>query len=271
MGYPTYQDLTEALHNPEFVQALTARTMPPNGVDDEMKPWSISLAPAVMSSLEPAFDPEQHAIFIIMGSNVSAIAQADPGYTKSLARNPNIRDGVGAYTWFGAHVLQLVASPSDRLTFVAVTMSANEENGLVITASASVRIACRVASLLSQETLAHLIAQHAHELNRQYCRALGDDSQPEWEDAPDWQKDSAIAGVKMHLANPEATPEDSHISWYAAKEADGWVYGEVKDPEAKTHPCMVPYAELPEQQRAKDYLFRSTVHQLAELLKPLTF
>jgi hypothetical protein len=105
-----------------------------------------------------------------------------------------------------------------------------------------------------------LIAMAAHEANRAYCLALGDLSQLLWDDAPDWQKDSAIAGVNMHLANPNATPEDSHASWLAEKVAAGWVYGPVKDAEKKQHPCCVPYAELPADQKAKDYIFRGVVH-----------
>lgn len=109
------------------------------------------------------------------------------------------------------------------------------------------------------------IASVCHEINRAYCAAYGDVSQPSWDEAPAWQKDSAMNGVQMHLNNPDATPEDSHASWYAQKEAEGWVYGEVKDPEAKTHHCMVPYLELPVEQRAKDYLFRATVHAVAKV------
>lgn len=109
------------------------------------------------------------------------------------------------------------------------------------------------------------IARAAHEINRAYCAALGDTTQPAWEDAPDWQKGSALAGVDMHLANPDATPEDSHASWLAQKLAEGWKYGPVKDVAKKEHPCCVPYEELPTEQKAKDYLFRRTVHLFAEL------
>lgn len=107
-----------------------------------------------------------------------------------------------------------------------------------------------------------LIAAIAHEMNRAYCASLGDTSQPAWDDAPEWQRKSAIMGVEMHLANPNATPEQSHESWLAQKVAEGWTYGEVKDPENKKHPCCVPYAELQQEQKAKDYIFRATVHQL---------
>lgn len=109
------------------------------------------------------------------------------------------------------------------------------------------------------------IAMAAHEVNRAYCASLGDDSQAPWADAPEWQQASALAGVKMHLANPDATPENSHESWLAAKQADGWKYGPVKDAEKKEHPCFMPYADLPAEQKTKDYLFRGVVHALKDL------
>ena len=97
----------------------------------------------------------------------------------------------------------------------------------------------------------------AHEANRAYCLALGDLSQPSWEDAPEWQKSSARNGVKGALSGN--TPEQSHESWLAEKKATGWAYGPVKDPEAKLHPCFVPYSELPSAQRAKDSIFITVV------------
>lgn len=109
------------------------------------------------------------------------------------------------------------------------------------------------------------IARMCHEVNRAYCASMGDTSQPAWEDAPDWQKDSARNGVRMHLANPGATPEDSHRSWMAEKLQDGWKWGPAKNPETKEHHCMVPYELLPPEQRAKDYLFRGVVHAMGGL------
>jgi len=110
-----------------------------------------------------------------------------------------------------------------------------------------------------------VIAQVAHEINRAYCASLGDVSQAAWSDAPEWQRQSAMAGVAMHIANPTATPADSHASWLAEKIAAGWIYGPVKDADKKEHPCCVPYDELPAEQKAKDYLFRAVVHQLVAI------
>lgn len=106
------------------------------------------------------------------------------------------------------------------------------------------------------------IARVCHEVNRAYCAALGDLSQPKWEDAPQWQRDSAHNGVMLHMGDPHAGPEASHKAWMVEKLAAGWVYGEVKDPEAKTHPCLVPFSDLPREQQAKDFLFRAVVHAL---------
>lgn len=108
-------------------------------------------------------------------------------------------------------------------------------------------------------------ARAAHEVNRAYCLATGDTSQPSWDDAPDWQKSSARNGVVGALAGN--TPEQSHEDWLAEKRAGGWTYGPTKDPDAKTHPCMVPYADLPREQQMKDHLFLATVLAMAEALK----
>jgi hypothetical protein len=107
------------------------------------------------------------------------------------------------------------------------------------------------------------IAAVCHEANRMYCFTIGDQSQPSWDDAPDWQKKSAEEGVVFHLnalnSGVKPTPSASHDSWLAEKERDGWKYGPVKDAEKKEHPCYVPYDQLPLNQRMKDYIFSSIV------------
>ena len=99
----------------------------------------------------------------------------------------------------------------------------------------------------------------AHQANKALCELHGDFSQRDWDDSPDWQKESARAGVLAVTENKSITPEQTHESWLKAKEKDGWVYGDVKDAEKKTHPCMKPYSELPKDQRQKDYLFINVV------------
>jgi 8-oxo-dGTP pyrophosphatase MutT (NUDIX family) len=80
------------------------------------------------------------------------------------------------------------------------------------------------------------------------------------ENAPDWQKTSAVNGVAYHLTHKDATPQNSHENWLKDKEADGWKWGPVKDAEKKEHPCFTPYDMLPQAQKTKDFLFRTVVH-----------
>lgn len=101
------------------------------------------------------------------------------------------------------------------------------------------------------------VAKICHEANKAYCESLGDNSQVSWEEAPEWQRESAIKGVDFNLLNPNAPASASHDSWLEVKRADGWKYGEVKDADKKEHPCFVPYEQLPESQKAKDHLFKA--------------
>lgn len=115
---------------------------------------------------------------------------------------------------------------------------------------------------MTNEETFEAAAKVAHMANKAWCEANGDTSQPDWENAPDWQRSSAINGAKFHAENPEAGDSASHDSWMKEKVDAGWVYGAVKDPEEKTHPCIVPFNELPKHQQVKDTIFRSVVHAI---------
>ena len=119
----------------------------------------------------------------------------------------------------------------------------------------------QIAALIVEQRIEE-IARVAHEVNRAYCQALGDFSQTPWDEAPEWQRQSTIEGVKLHLDNRSADPSASHVAWMERKKSEGWIYGTVKDEEAKTHPCMVPFASLPQHQQAKDFIFRQIVHSV---------
>jgi hypothetical protein len=111
------------------------------------------------------------------------------------------------------------------------------------------------------------IARVCHEVNKAYCESIGDNSQVCWEDAPEWQRNSALLGVELHLSDPNAGPQASHLSWMRQKVDEGWVYGPVKDAESKTHPCLLDFEHLPKEQQAKDYIFRAVVLALEGELK----
>lgn len=107
------------------------------------------------------------------------------------------------------------------------------------------------------------IARVCHEANRAIQHATGDPNpSPAWNDAPDWQQESAVDGVVK--AQEGATPRELHESWCEFKTKDGWVWGPIKDEDAKTHPCLVDYDELPESQRVKDHVFSAIVDTLTD-------
>lgn len=128
-----------------------------------------------------------------------------------------------------------------------------------------------------KENIVRQIAEMSHWANKAWCHMNGDSSQPDWEGTPDWQRESAINGVKFHLDNPHAGPEDSHESWYREKLEAGWKYGPVKDPEKKEHPCMVAHKELDPTQQLKDNIYAGVVKGMlkfyldrGDIKRPLT-
>ena len=113
------------------------------------------------------------------------------------------------------------------------------------------------------DEVVEMIARVCHEANRAYQTALGEEviSDP-WDDQDEETRESARDGVRNALQNG-ALPGQSHENWIKFKTEAGWTWGPKKDFEAKTHPDLVPFDELPEDQKTKDYLFTGIVRALA--------
>ncbi len=107
------------------------------------------------------------------------------------------------------------------------------------------------------------ISRTVHEAVRAWAAAHGQDSIPHWNRAPAWMRDSTRESVEFTLDHPEAPHSAQHDQWMAQKKRDGWVWGEVKDADRKTHPMLVAYEELPDMERRKDALFKAIVQALA--------
>ena len=111
-----------------------------------------------------------------------------------------------------------------------------------------------------------MIAMACHGANAAYAGSLGEKPAPPWDKMDEAHKQARCRDV-LHIAeNPDLGDEAAHKSWMEAKLKEGWVFGEQKDAEKKTHPCLVPYAELPKEQQFKDALFRAIVLSLAPVL-----
>ena len=50
----------------------------------------------------------------------------------------------------------------------------------------------------------------------------------------------------------EKIAENVHEVWSKGRIAEGWTYGEKRDDNKKETPCLVPYSELPENEKEYD-------------------
>jgi ryanodine receptor 2 len=50
----------------------------------------------------------------------------------------------------------------------------------------------------------------------------------------------------------EQLAENAHDNWAKLRMAQGWTWGPARDDKAKKHPCLVPYAELPDSEKQYD-------------------
>lgn len=116
---------------------------------------------------------------------------------------------------------------------------------------------------MNNKDLEH-IASVAHEANRAFCKTLGDTNHRSWEEATEWQRQASLDMVKNIIENPDITAEQTHEQWMKFKLDTGWSYGITKDENKKLHPSLVPYAELPRDEKLKDHLFRSVVIALLQ-------
>lgn len=70
------------------------------------------------------------------------------------------------------------------------------------------------------------------------------------------------------LALSEEIAKNTHEVWAAGRIADGWTYGPVRDDAAKKHPCLIPYEELSEEEKAYD---RATSFETLKLVVKLGY
>ncbi len=54
------------------------------------------------------------------------------------------------------------------------------------------------------------------------------------------------------LSLREQVAEHIHDTWAAGRLSEGWVYGPTLDKEKLTHPCLIPYDQLPESEKEYD-------------------
>lgn len=113
----------------------------------------------------------------------------------------------------------------------------------------------KLAERENYDAIVETAAKAAYAANVKYCKTIGDVKPVPFEEC----KTSMINGVLFIIGNQDAGDSAQHENWLKQKVSEGWVYGKVKDAKKKTHPCLVPFDQLPKEQQHKDTLFRETV------------
>ena len=105
------------------------------------------------------------------------------------------------------------------------------------------------------------IAKVCHAANKAFCEVNGDFSHLDWEDLSEDAKDTYVQAVRWQW-KMGLSPEEQHDFWVKSKLQDGWIWGKVKDVEKKIHPSLIPWSELPLDEKFKDHLFVNIVKAL---------
>ena len=66
----------------------------------------------------------------------------------------------------------------------------------------------------------------------------------------------------------EKIAENVHDNWALGRIGQGWTYGENRDDVLKTHPCLVPYSDLAEEEKLFD---RNTALETLKLIVALGY
>ena len=66
----------------------------------------------------------------------------------------------------------------------------------------------------------------------------------------------------------EQMAKNVHEVWARSRIEQGWTYGEERSDALKQHPCLIPYEELPEVEKAYD---RDTALETLKLISKLGF
>lgn len=111
-----------------------------------------------------------------------------------------------------------------------------------------------------------VIAMAAHAANQEVRAALGQKVVP-WQHLDKDAQESILAGVRYIQEYVKdgysPTPEQCHAAWMAKKVADGWKFGLIQSALDKTHPNLVAFDKLEEEEQAKDRLFLAIVLALS--------
>lgn len=115
---------------------------------------------------------------------------------------------------------------------------------------------------LSEDDILELILTVVHNANA-VLKKINGEKHEELADMEPARRAGIKAAIKYALEN-DTTPEESHNKWLEAQENLGYKYGIEIDRDKLLHPCMVPYYQLPAEQKLKDDMFVAIIQSFKE-------
>lgn len=106
------------------------------------------------------------------------------------------------------------------------------------------------------------IARVVHAAIRTWSAAHGQTDILDWDEAPQWMKDSTRRSVRYVLNHPNSGAGAQHRQWMDQRLSEGWVFGPERDEALKTNPMLVPFDDLPLVEQKKDDLVSAIVNAL---------
>jgi hypothetical protein len=108
------------------------------------------------------------------------------------------------------------------------------------------------------------VARQLHTVNSAYTLVLRGNAPPDlaaiptFDEAPPYQRDTFLSLTKKIVGKRPITPTEVHQEWIDLMKGNGWTRGTLNE-HNKTHPLLVPYADLPANEQIRAVLFIAAV------------
>lgn len=125
--------------------------------------------------------------------------------------------------------------------------------------------ACERTRMPTQDQIIIAAARSAYGAVSATREAFGETMRPSWESLPPMTRAQLVEAARLVLLRG-ASPRGLHEQWLKDRLATGWTYGDTEDRVNRFHPAMLPWDDLPAEQRAKGHAFALVARAVGNVL-----